>query len=51
MSTVFFRFVLLTNYAVAAVDMRNNHETLNGTLRHPFFAALQIKKRLGRAGE
>jgi hypothetical protein len=20
---------------VAAVDMRNNHETLNGTLRHP----------------
>jgi hypothetical protein len=34
-STFFSDFLLLTNYAGRAVDMRKNHETLNGTFRHP----------------
>jgi hypothetical protein len=34
-STFFSDFVLLANYAGRAVDMRKNHERLNGTFRHP----------------
>ena len=35
MPTFFSDFVLLTNYTVRPVDMRKNHERLNGTFRHP----------------